>query len=100
MIDRLQRTGQLFAALAVLLCFSTAFASDTTNQPRTLLILGDSLAAGYGLDGNQAFPKLLDDKINEAHLNFTVINSGLSGHTSAGGLRRIDWVLKRKIDSL
>ncbi len=91
----------MLAALALLLYVSSAPASNTTtNASRTLVVLGDSLAAGYGLDGNQAFPTLLQQKIKDVHLNFEVVNAGLSGDTSAGGLRRIDWLLKRKIDVL
>lgn len=67
---------------------------------RSILVLGDSLAAGYGLEQAQAFPALLQEKIDAAGLAFEVINAGLSGDTSAGGLRRIDWLLKRKVDVL
>lgn len=66
-----------------------------TNRP-AILVLGDSLAAGYGLDPGEAYPALLQKKVDAAGLNFTVINGGVSGDTSAGGLRRVDWYLKRK----
>ncbi len=95
---------RFLAPMALLIwALSPIRASDTAGSKqaaRTILVLGDSLAAGFGLDANQAFPTLLQNKINEAQLNFEVINAGLSGDTSAGGLRRIDWVLKRKIDVL
>jgi acyl-CoA thioesterase-1 len=52
------------------------------------------------LDGDQAFPTLLQKKIDEAGWNVQVVNAGVSGDTSAGGLRRIDWLLKRKCDVL
>lgn len=74
-------------------------AGETPNR-RTIVILGDSLAAGYGLDLSEAFPALLQKKIDAAGLKFSVVNAGLSGDTSAGGLRRIDWLLKRPIDVL
>jgi len=67
---------------------------------KTILVLGDSLAAGYGLDPTEAYPAILQKKIKEAGWNFTVVNAGLSGDTTAGGLRRLDWVLKRKVDVL
>lgn len=67
---------------------------------RTILILGDSLAAGAGLDPDEAFPALLQKKIDEASLKYDVVNAGVSGDTTAGGLRRIDWLLRRKIDVL
>jgi len=66
----------------------------------TILILGDSLAAGAGIDLDDAFPALLQKKIDNAGLKYEVINAGVSGDTTAGGLRRIDWLLRRKIDVL
>jgi acyl-CoA thioesterase-1 len=79
-------------------------ASDQTPAPKverkTVLVLGDSLAAGYGLDPSEAFPALLQQKIDAAGWNFTVVNAGVSGDTSAGGLRRIDWLLRRPVDVL
>lgn len=67
---------------------------------KTIVVLGDSLAAGYGLDPSQSYPALLQKKIDAEHLNFTVVNAGLSGDTSSGGLRRIDWLLRRRLDVL
>ena len=76
-------------------------ASETNgNQQQTIVVLGDSLAAGYGLDLSEAFPALLQKKIDAAGLKFSVVNAGVSGDTSAGGLRRIDWLLKRRVDVL
>jgi len=66
-----------------------------TNRP-AILVLGDSLAAGYGVDPSEAYPALLQKKIDEAGLDFTVVNGGVSGDTSAGGRRRINWYLRRK----
>src|SRR5438132_14365040 len=87
-------------ALAVFAALS-ALASDSSPKPAgTILVLGDSIAAGFGLDGNEAFPALLQKKVDQAGWNFEVVNAGVSGDTSAGGLRRIDWVLKRKCDVL
>ena len=65
-----------------------------------MLCLGDSLTAGYGLDPSQAYPALLQKKIDTLGWKFKVVNAGLSGETTAGGLRRLDWVLKRRIDVL
>jgi acyl-CoA thioesterase-1 len=70
-----------------------------TNRPG-ILVLGDSLAAGYGVDPGEAYPALLQKKLDAAGLNFEVINGGVSGDTSAGGLRRIEWYLRRKLDVL
>jgi acyl-CoA thioesterase I len=67
---------------------------------RRVVVLGDSIAAGYGLDASEAFPSLLQEKVDAAKLPFTVVNAGVSGDTTASGLRRIDWLLKRPIDVL
>jgi len=69
-------------------------------EPKTILVLGDSIAAGYGLDPEEAFPALLQEKITKADLNFKVVNAGLSGDTTAGGLRRIGWLLRQPVDVL
>ena len=66
----------------------------------TILFLGDSLTAGQGVEEGQAFPALIEEKIQAQHLPYEVINAGLSGDTSAGGLRRIDWLLQRPMDVL
>lgn len=74
--------------------------SAAEPAPKTILFFGDSLSAGYGLDdpATEAFPGLIQKKITDAGLNYRVINSGLSGETTAGGLRRIDWVLRTPVD--
>lgn len=80
---------------------STATAAEPkTKSNKTVLFFGDSLTAGYGLDdpATDAYPSLLQQKINAAKLPYNVVNAGNSGETSAGGRARIDWVLKQKID--
>ncbi len=66
----------------------------------TILFLGDSLTAGLGVEPTQAYPALIEKKIREKNLPFEVINAGISGDTSAGGLARLDWALQKKIDVL
>jgi acyl-CoA thioesterase-1 len=68
--------------------------------PKTILIFGDSLTAGLGLDdpSTQAYPALLQKKIDAAGLPYRVVNGGLSGETTAAGLRRIDWMLRERVD--
>jgi acyl-CoA thioesterase-1 len=73
----------------------TAAASST----KTILVFGDSLTAGYGLDDqSEAYPSVLQTKIDSAKLPYTIVNGGLSGETSAGGKNRIDWLLKQHVD--
>lgn len=65
-------------------------------QAEVLVCLGDSITAGYGLDEKQAYPALLGAKMKERHPAWKVVNGGVSGDTTAGGLARLDWVLKAK----
>lgn len=69
------------------------------NSSKKIIVFGDSLTAGYGLeDVNNAFPGIIQDKIEELELNYTVVNSGVSGETTSGGKNRIEWVLNEKPD--
>jgi acyl-CoA thioesterase-1 len=61
------------------------------------VILGDSLTAGYGLDRPQSYPALLQKHLDEAGYRYEVVNAGVSGDTSAGGLRRLDWSLEGNV---
>jgi len=86
--------------------FSTAIFAETPSpgaapaSTKTVVFLGDSLTAGLGVQPTEAFPALVGEKIRAAGLPYQVENAGLSGDTSAGGLRRIDWLLQRRIDLL
>ena len=74
----------------------TEATATTTNK--TILCFGDSITAGYGLeDNNDAYPALLQQKIDSLGLNYTVVNSGISGETTAGGKSRIGWTLNQDI---
>ena len=86
---------------------AAATANGTTGAPavsrdrrRTLVFLGTSLTAGLGLEPEQAFPVLLQQKVDSAGLPFEIVNAGVSGETSAGALRRTDWLLRQPIDVL
>ena len=68
-------------------------------RPR-VVALGDSLTAGLGLFEMQAYPALLQQKIDDEGYNFTVVNSGVSGDTSAAGLQRLDWALEGEVKIL
>ncbi len=65
---------------------------------KTILFFGNSLTAGFGLDEEEAFPALIQDKIDSLELEYKVINGGLSGETTASGLSRISWFLEESID--
>jgi acyl-CoA thioesterase-1 len=105
-------TAALFIVLLAAGCGNKKPSDDKTavavaNKPsegsesskKTILFFGDSLTAGYGLDDpSEAFPGVIKSRIDSLKLPYNVINAGVSGETSAGGLARIDWVLKQKID--
>jgi acyl-CoA thioesterase-1 len=73
--------------------------SADSSSSKIILFFGDSLTAGYGLDDpSEAFPGVVQNKIDSAKLPYKIVNAGLSGETSAGGKGRISWILKRKVD--
>lgn len=72
--------------------------ADTDPAPVTIVIFGDSITAGYGLDQEVAFPALIQQKADSLQVPVEVVNAGLSGETSAGGRARVGWILKRPID--
>ena len=71
-------------------------ASRPVPAERTLVFLGDSLTAGYGLARSEAFPSLIEARIRAAGLGWKVVNAGVSGDTSAGARARMDFVLRQK----
>jgi acyl-CoA thioesterase-1 len=88
-----------FAAEAPANLAANLAATSSAAPVRTIMFFGDSLTAGYGLDDPaQAYPGRIQEKIAAARLPFLVINAGLSGETTAGGLRRLDWVLRQPVD--
>jgi acyl-CoA thioesterase-1 len=80
--------------LAFTCCVQYSFANNTAESTKRLLILGDSLTAGYGLAAEEAFPAQLEEALLQSGRNVSVINAGVSGDTSAGGLARLDWALQ------
>src|SRR5688500_9991667 len=75
------------------LALSAAQRPQSQIQPVRVLAFGDSLTQGYGVPPGTEFPARLERALNAAGLDVTVINAGVSGETSAGGLARIDWLL-------
>jgi acyl-CoA thioesterase-1 len=103
----MRKTMPAICGIALCLClFSPTIFSETTaptpvaTASKNVVFLGDSLTAGLGLPPTEAFPALIGEKIRAAGLPFQVENAGLSGDTSAGALRRTDWLLQRQIDVL
>lgn len=81
--------------LAVFIVVAMLFQS---GKAKVVLFFGDSLTAGYGLSPEDAFPAVVEKSLRKSGADVRVINAGLSGETSAGGLTRIDWILRQSID--
>ncbi len=93
---KFKRILPLKVALTVLILM--LFNNTHAQENSRILFFGDSITAGYGLDTEQAFPALIQDKIDSKDLKYRVINAGQSGETSAGGVRRVDWILQQQPD--
>ncbi len=73
--------------------------SDKSDDSRKRIVcFGNSLTAGYGLEGGQSFPSLLQKRIDSLGLPYQVVNAGVSGETTSGGLNRIDWILNQPVE--
>ena len=93
---------KLFASLALLLSLSAApLAAGNADERLTIVALGDSLTAGYMLGPDEGFANQLEKALREAgHDNVTVVNAGVSGDTSSGGLARLDWAVGPEADAV
>jgi acyl-CoA thioesterase I len=92
-------TAMVNSLLLLLFCLQPAQAQTAgAGDPIKLAILGDSLAAGFGLAPDQSFPTRLQAALKAEGRNVTILNNGVSGDTSAGGLDRLDWMLADKPD--
>jgi acyl-CoA thioesterase I len=89
----------LYACVLFLACGASAEEkAEVVKASRVVLFYGDSLTAGYGIDSAQAFPALIQARLDSLGWNYEAVNAGLSGETSAGGLRRVNWILRRSVD--
>lgn len=117
--QRVLDVGKWIGCFLLIVCFTFTACKDEKSQPvqqqtptqentvemettktekKVILFYGNSLTAGYGLDESESFPSLIEDRIDSLGLDYTVVNAGLSGETTSGGLKRIDWVMKQKVD--
>ncbi len=83
--------GKLYLFVVSLLLYQS-------TSTKVILFFGDSLTAGYGLSPEEAFPAWVEKDLSREGKKVSVVNAGLSGETSAGGLTRIDWILRQHID--
>ncbi|HEX5607862.1 MAG TPA: arylesterase [Candidatus Binatia bacterium] len=97
---QLKWRGRFVAWFSFALPLSLVLSIGATPIPAVVLFLGDSITAGYGLDISQAYPALIQQRIEAKNWPFKVVNAGQSGDTTAGGLNRIDWLLRSRIDVL
>lgn len=77
---------------------NTAPVSSKKSDKKVILFYGNSLTAGYGLDPSESFPSNIETMIDSLNLPYQVVNAGLSGETTSGGLKRIDWVMNQQVD--
>jgi acyl-CoA thioesterase-1 len=82
----------------LLLGFAALLASAGAAEMKTIVCFGDSLTAGLGVDPGEAWPAQLQRKFDEKAPGWRVVNAGLSGETTAGGLRRLEWILRQPAD--
>ena len=76
----------------------TAKETTTVTKTKTIVFYGNSLTAGYGVSPSEAFPAIIQKKIDSLGLPYQVLNAGVSGETSSGGKTRIDWILREPVD--
>jgi acyl-CoA thioesterase I len=91
-------TRRRFAVVLALAVLSSALGFATAQPDRVIVAFGDSLTAGQGVAPDESYPALLAAKLRTDGYSYRVVNAGVSGDTTAGGLRRVDWALKNKPD--
>jgi acyl-CoA thioesterase-1 len=90
------RAPRVVAALAIVVVLLVPGLGRARAAERVIVALGDSLTAGLGVAADEAYPALLEGMLRRAGFAYRVVNAGASGDTSAGGRRRLDWVLRAK----
>ena len=84
------------AAVALVIGLVAALVSPARGDERVIVALGDSLTAGFGVAPDEAWPALIEARLRREGYPYRVVNAGVSGDTTAGGLRRVDWVLRNR----
>ena len=77
---------------------NTAKETTAVTKKKTIVFYGNSLTAGYGVSPSEAFPAIIQKRIDSLGLPYQVVNAGVSGETSSGGKTRIDWILREPVD--
>jgi acyl-CoA thioesterase-1 len=93
---RLALKASCVALILIFFCRPTASLSLPTQGKERIVAMGDSLTAGLGVERGQAYPAVMEKRLRARGYSSEVINAGVSGDTTAGGLRRVNWVLKSR----
>jgi len=88
-IDSFTKRSWFSVAILLIVISTATTANQSSSTAKKILVLGDSLSAGLGVDYDQSWPLLVQKEINNADYNYTVINAGISGDTTSGGLSRL-----------
>ena len=83
---------------AFFILLNAFFTFPVIDNGTTIIFFGDSITAGYGVGTDLAFPAVIGEELKKDGFDVEIVNAGLSGETSAGGLTRIDWILNRHVD--
>ena len=112
-LTKMKKGHGFLIALTIVLCVTACNSNDKAPEEKagdstqnatpvaknkTIVFFGNSLTAGYGLSPSEAFPAIIQQKIDSSNLPYKVINAGVSGETSSGGNSRIDWILRQPLD--
>ena len=93
-IDSFTKRSWFFVAILLTVITTATPASEATSINKKILVLGDSLSAGLGVDYQQSWPLLLQSRLNQSGYNYLVVNAGISGDTTSGGVSRLPKLIK------
>ena len=93
-IDSFTKRSWFFVAILLTVLATATSASEATSTNKKILVLGDSLSAGLGVDYQQSWPLLLQKRLDQGAYNYSVINAGISGDTTSGGVSRLPKLIK------
>ena len=93
-IDSFTKRSWFFVAILLTVITTATPASEATSLNKKILVLGDSLSAGLGVDYQESWPLLLQSRLNQSGYNYLVVNAGISGDTTSGGVSRLPKLIK------
>lgn len=96
--ESIRRAGFAWTVVTCFSCAIPAIGADVPSTEKTILAFGNSLTAGQGVAADEAYPARLERRLRDQHYAYRVINAGVSGDTTTGGLRRVEWALQSQPD--